>query len=651
MDAQTFLAEFGHIVNAPGGVARLREMVLHLAATGKLIQGTGISDAASMLQSIEQQKRTHPERKKVVPKQAPIPRSRQNIPSHWASCRLGDLALTITGGGTPAKNNPAYWGGNIPWASVKDLKESKYIDDTEDHITQEGLVNSSSNLIEKGRVIVCTRMGLGKIAINRVPIAINQDLKALELPVEVNHDFFTIIYKTRKIKGTGTTVSGIRQEQLLALPAGLPPKEEQVLIVAKVDELMTLCDRLEEQHKEHRCMQSGLRTAVVGTLSQSRESDDLRISWQRISENYGHLVAAPEDVEHLNAEIKNMAVQGLLIPPSTERTDLEAIKRSCLTLRARYQRQGLMRKQKLVSMADHDASYPSHWPVVAFDEVAVVIGGVTKGRDLKNKDVITCPYLSVANVQRGYFTLDQLKTIQIQAGELNKYKVDMSDILITEGGDWDKVGRTAIWQGAIDNCLHQNHVFKARIPSDLLINEWVELVFNSSIGRRYFAGASKQTTNLASINMTQLRSFPLPIPPVQEQRAILRQVSLLTARCLDWQRQLRRKQHLGEAFAQASIASLTGISVIDEDDVVKAPRTELIAPLRLGATPDVKELAPLATILARHQGEMSAKDLWQRFGGDIDVFYAQLKIEVANGWIREPAIAEMREVPQAQASA
>lgn len=84
---------------------------------------------------------------------------------------------------------------------------------------------------------------------------------------------------------------------------------------------------------------------------------------------------------------------------------------------------------------------------------------------------------------------------------------------------------------------------------------------------------------------------------------------------------------------------------------MKAPQTELIAPLRLGTPPDVKAQAPLATLLVRHNGEMSARDLWQRFGGEIDAFYAQLKSEVAHGWIAEPAVAEVREKSSAAAGA
>lgn len=643
MDAQQFLAEFGHIANAPEGVARLRELVLHLAVSGDLIVVESPVDAAPLLVSIEKQKQDHTEKKKVISKQSSISRAVVKAPLHWAVCRLGDLALTITGGGTPSKNHPAYWGGNIPWASVKDMKELKFLDDTEDHITEEGLKNSSSNLIPPGRVIVCTRMGLGKVAINRVAIAINQDLKALELPKEVNADFFLILYRTREIKGTGTTVSGIKQDQLLALPAALPPLGEQSCIVAKVDELMALCDQLEAQQQERRKLQNSVRQSTLQAVASATSAHELQATWARLANNFGRLFHTPEDVDDVVAELKNLAVRGLLVEASVAPPDLDAIKADCSQLRAQYITDGLMRRQKLIGMAECEESYPDHWAVTAFDEVAVVIGGVTKGRDLRGKQVMACPYLAVANVQRGYFKLEGLKSIEIAADELAKYCLHEGDILITEGGDWDKVGRTAIWRGGVANCLHQNHVFKTRVPSRQLLNEWVELVFNSGIGRDYFAGASKQTTNLASINMTQVRSFALPIPPLDEQQRILSALSELTTHCNKWRRQLERKQALSALLAGAVVSSFTGIAIEQEEDPMKAPQTELIAPLRLGTAPDIKAQAPLATTLARHNGEMSAKDLWQRFGGEIDAFYAQLKTEVACGWILEPTPAEMRE--------
>ena len=486
-------------------------------------------------------------------------------------------------------------------------------------------------------------MGLGKVAINRVAMAINQDLKALELPPEVSPDYFLILYRTRKIKGTGTTVSGIKQDQLMGLPAVLPPFEEQLRIVAKVDELMSLCDKLEDEQQKRRKLQNTLRKTTLRSVAKAQSPLELQASWARLEANFGRLFSAQEDVDEAIAELKNLAVRGLFAEGTAQALDIEKIKSDCQALRNQYNASGRMRKQKLVAIAETETSYPSHWVTVAFDEVAIVIGGVTKGRNLRGRETLICQYLSVANVQRGFFKLDELKTIQIAKDELDKYKVAKDDLLITEGGDWDKVGRTAIWPGGIDDCLHQNHVFKTRVPSDLLLNEWVELVFNSGIGRDYFAGASKQTTNLASINMTQLRSFPLPIPPTAEQRAILCRLSELTQLCVDWRKLIERRQQIGSLLAQATVASFTGMDLVTEEEAVKVPQTELISKLRLGQAPSIKAQAPLASLLARHNGELSAQDLWQRYGGEIDAFYAQLKTEVAHGWIEEPVLLKLRD--------
>ncbi|KDN30340.1 hypothetical protein VFDL14_06320 [Vibrio fortis] len=643
MDAKQFLAEFGHIANAPDGVKRLRELILHLAVSGYLISFESSLDASPLLESINRKKGEHTDKKKVIAQQSPPSRAIHRIPAHWAICRLGDLALTITGGGTPSKSNPSYWGGNIPWASVKDLKDFKYLDNTQDHITEDGLKNSSSNLIPAGRVIVCTRMGLGKVLVNRVPVAINQDLKALELPKEVNTDFFIILYKTREVNGTGMTVSGIKQAKLLALPAALPPLEEQSRIVAKVDELMALCDKLEEQQKRKRQLQNHLRQSTLQAVAVSQSPHELQDSWLRLQANFDQLFSAPDDVDDAIAEIKNLAVRGLLSPAVHAKPDLEKIKADCTERRDEYIENGLMRRQKVVGMTDVETAYPEHWELTAFDDIAIVIGGVTKGRNLQGKKTVICPYLAVANVQRGYFKLDTLKTIEIVATELPKYLVEEGDLLITEGGDWDKVGRTAIWRKKADNVLHQNHVFKARVPSALIKNEWAELVLNSGIGRDYFAGASKQTTNLASINMTQLRSFPFPIPPLEEQENILAAFSSISAECIEWRKLLEKKQNLSASLAGATVSTLTGHAIEQEEEPMKAPQTELVAPVRLGTPPDVKAQAPLATILARHSGEMSAKDLWQRFGGEIDAFYAQLKTEVAHGWLLEPSVLILKD--------
>ena len=177
------------------GIKKLRELILELAVRGKLVpQDPNDEPASELLKKIKDEKRRLANAGKIKkPKALPdiklgeIP---YKLPKGWAWVRIGDVILSITGGGTPSKSNPSFWNGDIPWASVKDLNVETYLDYTIDSITEEALENSSTNLIPKGSIIVCTRMGLGKIAINRVDTAINQDLKALTLSSHVDHLFF-----------------------------------------------------------------------------------------------------------------------------------------------------------------------------------------------------------------------------------------------------------------------------------------------------------------------------------------------------------------------------------------------------------------------------------------------------------------------------
>ena len=138
----------------------------------------------------------------------------------WRYVRLGDILIKDIGGGTPDKSIPEYWNGNILWMSVKDFSQAKYgfIEDTIDHISEQGLENSATNLIMPGAIIICMRMGLGKYAKLKKPTAINQDLRAIWLSDDILADYFLYFYSTLKIDGTGTTVKGIKRNELFSYP-------------------------------------------------------------------------------------------------------------------------------------------------------------------------------------------------------------------------------------------------------------------------------------------------------------------------------------------------------------------------------------------------------------------------------------------------
>jgi len=172
---------------------------------------------------------------------------------------------------------------------------------------------------------------------------------------------------------------------------------------------------------------------------------------------------------------------------------------------------------------------PAHWEVKRLKFVANVQTGVAKGRNLKSKETIEVPYLRVANVQSGFVDLSDVATITIGKDELKRYSLQVGDILMTEGGDYDKLGRGTVWEGQVASCIHQNHIFAVRVHQG--VNPyWISLITQADYARHYFILRSKQTTNLASISATNIGEFPVILPPSEEQRAIAAYLDRETAK-------------------------------------------------------------------------------------------------------------------------
>jgi type I restriction enzyme S subunit len=167
-----------------------------------------------------------------------------------------------------------------------------------------------------------------------------------------------------------------------------------------------------------------------------------------------------------------------------------------------------------------DEKFRSMWPGVALGEIAEIVSGVTLGRKL-NGATILLPYLRVANVQDGYLDLREVKEVEIYESEKEKWLLRPGDILLTEGGDWDKLGRGTVWHGEIPHCIHQNHIFRLRVDPNEFDPEYLSHLISSSYGKTYFQAASKQTTNLATINRRQLNAFTVFHPALSEQRRII----------------------------------------------------------------------------------------------------------------------------------
>ena len=231
---------------------QLKQKVLDVAMQGKLVpQDPNDEPASVLLEKIRAEKQRLYEEGKIKKKdlvETELVKDGDNayygkLPESWVSTTIGAIISKNIGGGTPSKQNPNYWNGNIPWASVKDIN-SNYLDSTKDSITQEGLANSSANLIPTGTAIIATRMSLDKIVINTIPVAINQDLRALFFENKTLRDYFINIYPRFKFKSTGTTVKGISLPVLNSHNFPLPGTDEQTRINTKLTQVTGVIDNL-----------------------------------------------------------------------------------------------------------------------------------------------------------------------------------------------------------------------------------------------------------------------------------------------------------------------------------------------------------------------------------------------------------------------
>ena len=173
---------------------------------------------------------------------------------------------------------------------------------------------------------------------------------------------------------------------------------------------------------------------------------------------------------------------------------------------------------------------PAHWEVKPLKSISDLQTGLTLGKRYEGEALTTRPYLRVANVQDGYLALDDIAEVEVPVRDVGRFELRMGDVLMTEGGDFDKLGRGHVWKEQLAQCLHQNHIFAVRPRRSALTSHFLALVMSSAYGRAYFTATSKQSTNLASTNSTKLRNLPIPLPGLDDQVEITRWTDRETAR-------------------------------------------------------------------------------------------------------------------------
>jgi type I restriction enzyme S subunit len=535
MNAVQLLAHFDRISEALDAIPRLRRFIADLAVRGKLVeQDPNDQPASELLMRIQKEKARLVKAGKLKESRpmTAIDRTKApyEIPANWEWVPLGETVNSHLGGGTPSKNISTYWNGDIFWASVKDVGKGKYVDETVDRITNAGLADSSSNLIPPGNLIIVTRMGLGKVSINRVPIAINQDLRALSLSSLCAIDYHYIFFRTHGFVGTGLTVKGIKVEELLNIAFPLPPLAEQHRIVAKVDELMELCDRLEAAQVDRESRRDRLVAASLHHFNNGRDNDEFREHARFYFKHLPRLTTRIEHIQQLRQTILNLAVRGKLIchDPVDEPVS------------------ELLNRLGAKTASSEPFAIPNSWEWVSVDQTGTArLGkmldkGKNKGRPQR--------YLRNVNVRWFDFDLSNLLEMRFEDDELEEFALHRNDVLICEGGE---PGRAAVWDEREKPIYFQKAIHRVRFPAGVDPHFFVYTLRESADSGRlagYFTGVG-----IKHFTGKGLDSFVFPLAPLAEQHRLVNKVNELMALCARLEAQLTTTQAGSRRLLEATL--------------------------------------------------------------------------------------------------
>lgn len=632
MDAKTFLAEFGHIANAPGGIDQIRNLILALAYRGELLKNSYSHKRDEIDEKLALEKSNAPRFKQKDKALLPISDNATifNIPENWCWQVLGNIGFIFNGNSisnSARENIYANVKEGLPFISTPDVQFKR-----EPLNYDSGLKipfnETKFKSARKDAVLICSEGGSAgrKAGITDREICFGNKLFAIEVfnsiyaPYVYNYyqsDYFRAQFKEHM---TGI-IGGVSLKKFQTIGIPVPPLEEQKRIVKKVDELMNLCDKLETQQQQRSKLNNYACEASLTRVVNAQLPNELSLAWSRIANNLSFFKDFPKNIEDIKQSIRQLALRGLLVSDDYSISDSLS--------------DAINNAKDPIEDSEFGWKIPDSWIWCRFGWMGESRLG--KMLDKSKNTGIDMPYLRNLNVRWRDFDLSDVLEIKVEEREIEKVSAKKNDLLICEGGE---PGRSAIWYSedsiVIQKALHRFRCGENIIPEYALL--CIETDFMSGRLSNYYTGAA-----IKHLTGKSLSRYVIPVPPVETQHAIVDKVAYLISICNQLLVQVSGTNDLASRLAQESISAIT-CSRVQEQDKMKAPKTELVSQLKLNVSPANDEQAPLSAILIKHNGELSAKALWNYSGLNIQDFYQQLKIEMANRWIVEPEKAGMREL-------
>lgn len=555
MNPERLLAHFETISEAPDAIARLRRFIHDLAVRGRLVEQNPEDEPAEELfgeylekrmDLVSQGKIRRPKPSRPISdEERPI-----DLPCGWAWARLNEIG-NLSGGMTPSMGRPDYWDGEIPWLSPKDIKVDE-ISDSEIRLSELGLSASRLELYPPGCLFIVARSGILKralpISINRVPAAANQDMKVLAPFVEGQERYLQIMLRgltgfiLRNLVKTGTTVQSLKYGEFAEQPFPIPPLAEQHRIVAKVDELMALCDQLEAARQQREQCRERLVAASLQRLNQPSEDQEAFRSDARFAlQVLPSLTSTPAQIKQLRQTILNLAVRGKLVEQDPEDEDK-------------------MARSRLVDFAERSYSLiPVSWlrvPLACLLDEDTRNGYSRKPDDAEDGFPILRISAGTARPD-GLVDEGEFKLISgIDEDLASQYSVKRGDLLACRfNGNKAYVGRLSLFMGySGKKFIYPDKLIRVRLSEWLAEPSFFRWISSSDLVREEVEERCATTVGNWGISAGKLKTCMLPLPPLAEQQRIVAMVDELMALCDKLEQQLSQADQQRRRLLEAVLA-------------------------------------------------------------------------------------------------
>lgn len=551
------LSNLNLLATAPGGVARLRELILTLAVQGKLVpQDPADEPASRLLQKIRAEKdRLIAEGKIKKDKPLAAIAEEENpfeLPVGWEWVRLAEIAYPQAGFAFKS-NGFNDLGSGLPLIRIRDVGGNSPATFFSGEFRPEFVVQPSDWLISMD--------GEFRVREWHGPISLlNQRVTRLIFcGDELFRPFIAaaLQFRLQELQGTKayTTVDHLSGGQIASAVIPLPPLAEQSRIVARVEELMRLCDALEAKGQLEATQHAQLLSTLLGTLTASATPEELANNWQRVAQHFDLLLDRPQAIDALEQTLLQLAVRGLLVPQDPTDEPASVLLQKIRAEKDRLIAAGQIKKDKPLSpVTDEEKPFelPVGWEWVRINDLAEVQGGIQKTQ-MRNPVKQHFPYLRVANVQRDALRLEEVERFELTMEELERWRLVAGDLLIVEGnGSAEEIGRCAVWSGAIDPCVYQNHLIRVRcFQQDCMA--FIKLFLNAPSGAEEMKRLAITTSGLYNLSVGKIRNYAVPVPPLAEQSRIVTRVTQLRRLCFELRQRLAEREAVQARLAEALV--------------------------------------------------------------------------------------------------